>query len=235
MTEKEPNIVSIVRESGQIPERRSLRLEAVDKLRDLILLEELAPGTAVPERDVSEALGISRTPLKDALRILEAEGLIKYGPTGRPRVANPSLEEVEQNFHVLGVLEALAGDLACQAATDEEIEELVAMEQSMRKLPKKAYGNLDFFRADMEFHSRIVVVSRNMPLRETHGHYNTRLFRTRFMAARRKVRRENTLNEHEAIAASLLNRDRRATSSALRKHLKSTVKNIKRLWPNEAN
>ena len=64
-------------------------------LRDLILLEELPPGTAVPERDLDDGHG--RTPLKDALRILETEGLIKYGPTGRPQVADPSLEEV-QNF-----------------------------------------------------------------------------------------------------------------------------------------
>lgn len=233
MTEKK-KIASIVRDSGQIPERRSLRLEAADKLRDLILLEELPPGTAVPERDVSEALGISRTPLKDALRILEAEGLIKYGPTGRPRVANPSLHEVEQNFTVLGSLEALAGDLACRTASDEEIEELIAMEKAMRKLPAKAYGQLNFFRADMAFHSRIVEVAYNLPLKETHRHYNARLFRTRFMSARRKVRRQNTLDEHRAIVESLAKRDRRATSRALRRHLSSTVKNIRSIWPEEA-
>ncbi len=91
MNKKRSSCFDVVTESGQIPARRSLSLEAADKLRDLILLEELKPGTAVPERDLAAAMGISRTPLKDALRILETEGLIKYGETRRPQVANPSL------------------------------------------------------------------------------------------------------------------------------------------------
>ena len=71
MSKAPPNIVSILSEAGQVPERRSLSSEAADALRELILLEKLAPGTPVPERDLAEGLGISRTPLKDALRILE--------------------------------------------------------------------------------------------------------------------------------------------------------------------
>ena len=184
----------------------------------------------MPERDLAEAMGISRTPLKDALRILETEGLIKYGPTGRPQVANPSLEEVEQNFQVLSALEGLAGNLACKVATDDQIKDILALEKSMRSLPKKAYGTLDFYRLDMTFHTHIVEATGNEPLITSHSQYKARLWRMRALPAMRKERLETVLAEHNKIATALKKRDKRATSSAITKHIRSTSQNIRRLW-----
>jgi len=106
--------------------RKSLAEEAADALHNLILLEKLAPGAAIPERELAEALGISRTPLRDAMHLLAIEGLVEYSATRRPRVANPSIEELTQNLAVLGALEALAGQEACAHATDAEIARAVA-------------------------------------------------------------------------------------------------------------
>ena len=230
MNKKRSSCFDVVIESGQIPVRRSLSLEAADKLRDLILLEELKPGTAVPERDLAEAMGISRTPLKDALRILETEGLIKYGETRRPQVANPSLEEVEQNFQVLSALEELAGNLACKFATDDQIEEILATEKSMQSLPKSAYGSLDFYRLDMAFHTKIVEATGNEPLITSHQQYKARLWRMRALPAMRKERLEIVLAEHRNIVIALKKRNKRATTSAIRKHINSTLRNIRRLY-----
>ncbi len=82
--------------SGQplLKPRRTLADEAADALRELILLEKLKPGIPVPERDLASVLGISRTPLREALKILEHEGLVEYSSTRRPFVANPSLLEL---------------------------------------------------------------------------------------------------------------------------------------------
>ena len=98
-----------LRDFVELKPRQSLASEAADNLREFILLGRLAPGMPVRERDLAEAFGISRTPLKEALRILEAEGLIVYGPTRRPRVADPSLAEINDWLRVQGALEALAG------------------------------------------------------------------------------------------------------------------------------
>ena len=213
-------------EDVQIAPRRSLAEEAADRLRELILLEQLAPGTPVPERDLSEALGISRTPLKDALRILEMEGLVDYGPTRRPKVADPSLEELEQNIMVLGALEALAGEIACSVATDEE---LAAIRDLAERMEAGAGAPLAFFHLDMALHTAIVAATRNAPLAETHRQYNARLWRARFMSSRQIDRRDNTLAEHGRIVAALMARDAAATSAALRDHLRSTIDNITRL------
>ena len=228
MNKEASKLTSIVSESGQVPERRSLSAEAANALRELILLEKLAPGTPVPERDLAEGLRISRTPLKDALRILETEGLIEYGPTRRPRVADPSLEEIEQNILVLSALEALAGELACLAATDKDIAEIQALETSMHALPPNSTA-LDFFHLDMEFHARIVAASGNEPLAATHKQYNARLWRARFMSSRQEDRRSNTLAEHGAITKALVARDAAATAIELRKHLKSTIVNLRQM------
>lgn len=228
MSKAPQNIVSILHEAGQVPERRSLSAEAADALRELILLEKLPPGTPVPERDLAEGLGISRTPLKDALRILEGEGLIEYGPTRRPRVAAPSLEEIAQNVDVLGALEALAGELACQVATDEDIEAITALQRQMQAASPEVPA-LDFFHLDMAFHARIVEAARNVPLARTHKQYNARLWRARFMSSRQVDRRDNTLAEHAEIAEALSARDATRTARALRQHLQSTVRNLKRM------
>jgi len=226
MSKAPPNIVSILSKASQVPERRSLSSEAADALRELILLEKLAPGTPVPERDLAEGLGISRTPLKDALRILEIEGLIEYGPTRRPRVADPSLDEIAQNIDVLGALEALAGDLACQVASDADIAEIVALQQKMQD-GSGTLTALNFFHLDMAFHDRIVAAARNAPLQNTHKQYNARLWRARFMSSRQVDRRDNTLSEHAAITEALGARDGRRTAREMREHLQSTIRNLK--------
>lgn len=228
MSKTQRNIVSILSEAGQVPERRSLSAEAADALRELILLEKLAPGTKVPERDLAEGLGISRTPLKDALRILESEGLIEYGPTRRPRVADPSIEEIAQNIEVLGALEALAGELACKVATDADITEIAALERQMQDASADVAA-LDFFHLDMGFHARIVAAAQNAPLAQTHRQYNARLWRARFMSSRQVDRRDNTLSEHAAITQALRARDGRRMAREMRRHLQSTIRNLKRI------
>ena len=226
MSKAQSKIVSILSEADQVPERRSLSAEAADSLRELILLEKLAPGTPVPERDLAEGLRISRTPLKDALRILETEGLIEYGPTRRPKVADPSLYEIAQNIDVLGALEALAGDLACQVATDADIAAITRLQQDMQDASNELPA-LEFFHLDMAFHSRIVEAAQNAPLRKTHRQYNARLWRARFMSSRQIDRRDNTLAEHAAIIEALKDRDGRHTAREMRKHLQSTIRNLK--------
>ena len=107
--------------------RPSLAEEAADTLREMILLEKFPPGTALPEADLSTALGISRTPLREAIRLLEVEGLVEYTDTRRARVADPSLEELAQNLMVLGALEGLADEQACEHATDAQLEAIASL------------------------------------------------------------------------------------------------------------
>ncbi|MFW8635652.1 GntR family transcriptional regulator [Cribrihabitans pelagius] len=199
---------------------------AADKLRELILLEKLPAGAGISERDLAAALGISRTPLTKALTILEQDGLVEYSVTRRPQVANPPFEEIEQNLVVMGALEALAGELACAAITEDEIARVTDCQRRMEE-GEGTLPPLESFRLDMQMHEIIVQASRNAPLIDTHRKYNARLWRARFQSSQRRSGLGQTLAEHRAIVEALSRRDAKTTSKALRRHLASAVSNIR--------
>ncbi len=206
--------------------RRTLAQQAADELRDLILLEKLKPGAPIPEREMADALGVSRTPLRESLRMLATEGLIEISPNRPPRVADPSLEELQQLLQVQGTIEGLAGELACAQASDEELAAIVAMERQLSSLSDRGEP-LDFFRGDMKFHTSIVEASRNKPLQQTHATYNARLWRARFISSRQKVNRAGTLEHHRNIALALQARDGERAKGLLREHLEIGFENIR--------
>ena len=206
-------------------QRRSLSAETADKLRELILLEKLPPGMHIPERDLAEVLGISRTPMREALRILESEGLVDYTATRRSRVANPSLGELSNSMKVLGSLEALAGELACVNATDSELEEIAILDQQMSDGSNNMLS-IDFFKTDMQFHTTIVAASRNEALIDTHQKFNARLWRARFLSSRKIDARVTTLNQHNDITDALTRRDAKAAAEAMRIHIETAIGNL---------
>lgn len=221
----DPAWTNELRDFADLKPRRSLASEAADSLREFIMLGKLAPGIPVRERDLAEAFGISRTPLKEALRILEGEGLIVYGPTRRPSVANPSLEKINDWLRVQGALEALAGELACELATDAQLAEIERINASIKEA-RDADGKLEAFRRDMEFHQAIVAASGNTALAETHATYNARLWRVRFLSSQRDAGRSATRKEHLQIVAALKSRDAKAAQIALKQHLQTAETNI---------
>ena len=143
--------------------RRSLAEQIADELRDLVLLEKLAPGSTIPERETADALGVSRTPLRESLRILAAEGLVEILPNKPPVVANPSLPQLKSLLQVQGVLEALAGELACDVANDAELLAIAALERSMNAVPIPA-SRWNSFKKICIFTNQLLPLQRIKPL-----------------------------------------------------------------------
>lgn len=214
--------------------RASLADGAADILREMILLNQLSPGMPLPEREICAALGISRTPLREAVRLLSVEGLIEYSAARRPKVANPSLQEIAAYLRVQGALEALGGELACTNATDRELENIAALNREMIAMSGKEEPLVSFKR-DMNFHRQIVAAGRNSPLVDTHATYNARLWRARFVSSQRKMGRESTLQEHQEIVDALLERDPKKTAKALKHHLDTAVVNISKVLEDQSS
>jgi len=221
----DPSWSDELKEFASLKPRRSLAMEAAENLREFILLGKLGPGVPVRERDLAEAFGVSRTPLKEALRILEGEGLIEYGPTRRPFVADPSLTQIHEWLRVQGALEALGGELCCAQASDAVIGEIEQLNNKLVSL-RRSNNSLDAFRCDMQFHSAIVAASGNQALMETHTTYNARLWRVRYLSSERRTGIQTTEEQHADIVAALKARDSVGAAAALRGHLRSAEDNI---------
>lgn len=215
--------------------RKRLGDQIADVLRKQILLGEMAPGSNIPERETAMALGVSRTPLREALVILEGEGLILMAPARSPIVANPTPDDLIQLLLVQSALEALAGECACEKITADEFSAIDEMHQKMVATADET-ESLVFFNNDMAFHEAIVAATKNKPLIKTHKQYNSRLWRARFMSSRRRVKRRSlTLSEHSAIVEGLRMHDKEKTSSALEEHLRTAIKNISSIFAEEQN
>ena len=197
------------------------------KMRRDILLGHLPPGTAIKERDNANEMGVSRTPMREAIRKLADEGLVILRPSRSPVVANPSVKEAEDAAHVLMTLELYSADLACDFATDDEIANITTIQQRMHD----QYDDLDAidrFEIDMEFHRAIALASHNDALAKTHKEYLDRLWRVRFLSARTLKTKSRVLRQHKNICQLLLHRYKRGVRKELQSHLTHFVNNIVR-------
>ncbi|SNY93574.1 DNA-binding transcriptional regulator, GntR family [Cohaesibacter sp. ES.047] len=208
--------------------RISLAEIAAQRLRDLVLVGTLPPGQALSERELSDKLQISRTPLREAIRELAAEKLIEILPNRRPRVADPSTESINDLFDVQAALEALAGKLLIQRATNEKVDRLAALHKQLIKL-STSKDSMKFFRLDMEYHTTLVQFSDNSVLAETHRQYNAALFRARYLSSEHMRWRDTTMAEHEEIMEAILARDAARLSASLTTHLMTGKANHARL------
>lgn len=129
-----------------------------DALRDLIARGELAPGTLLRQREIAQRFDVSPTPVREALRRLESEGLVSYDVHRGSRVASIELEEQEENFRILAALEALASSLAAAKVTDQDLDEIRRFEQVFAECPD---GDTALKHANRDFHFRIYECARS--------------------------------------------------------------------------
>lgn len=204
------------------------------RLRREILTGDLPPGSLLKERDHALRLGVSRTPLREAIRILGQEGLVTLRPLRSPVIADPSLEEVLDEIAVLRQLELFSGGLACRNATAEEIETIAGMVTDIAT--DHALGDkIDVFDRDMRLHTAIADAAHNAALSRTYREYLARLWRIRFLSARERAEAGRVLAEHEEMIAALHARDPVRMTAAIDSHLDGLVRNVTRHFQRHAN
>ncbi|QDC08679.1 GntR family transcriptional regulator [Oceanicola sp. D3] len=197
------------------------------RLRREILRGALRPGASIKERDNAAELGVSRTPMREAIRILSLEGLVELRPSRSPIVADPTWKEVVDNLEVLKALELLSGELAVAHATEAEIDAAAAVQARMEELAPTT-DEIDLFEIDMEFHSAIVRASGNPALAETHGTYLAKLWRARFLGSRIGRSQQRVFDEHNGIIQGLRDRDKRKVKVTISAHLDALRRQIRR-------
>ncbi|WP_272002476.1 GntR family transcriptional regulator [Roseovarius sp. ZX-A-9] len=199
--------------------RKSLHEELVERLQQLIISGDLAPGTKVPEKELCERFDVSRTPMREALKVLASDGLVRLEPNRGAWVTRITASEVEEIFPVLGALEALAGELACAHISDKEIRAVRSAHDQM--IVSYESGDLDaYFRLNQQIHRMILLAARNDTLTTACQALSMRMQRPRYLANMSDRRWANAMREHEGIITLLEARDGKKLGAALAEHIK---------------
>ncbi len=184
----------------------SLHEELLARLRELIVEGRLAPGARVPERELSLQLSVSRTPLREALKVLAAEGLIELLPNRGARVRRFTEADVRNLFEVVAGLEFVAGRAACEKISDAGIAEIEQLHYQMYTHYVRRELS-EYFRLNQIIHTALVKAADNSLLLSHYDSLNALIRRVRFSAnLAHRDRLNEAMREHEAIVDALRRR-----------------------------
>jgi DNA-binding GntR family transcriptional regulator len=191
-------------------------------LRDHVTEGHLTDGARIPERELCERFGVSRTPLREALKVLAAEGVVELLPNRGARIRALGPDAVRELFEIVGGLEALAGRLACERLTDDAFAEIERLHHDMYRayLVRDMSG---YFRGNQAIHEAIVAAAGNAQLADLHAMMSGRIRRHRYAAnlTTDRDRWGEAMREHEAILDALRRRDGDALAPLLVEHLRN--------------
>jgi len=206
--------------------RTSLHDEVAQRLRDMVVEGELAPSARLNERVLCDRLQVSRTPLREAFRVLAAEGLLQLLPNRGAVVTPLSAAELDATIEVLAVLEELTGRLAVQRIDSAALAQIEARHHEM--LAHHLRGDLPaYFRANQDIHFALVAATGNAVLEREYRLLNARIRRYRYMANLSAARWQESIDEHEAFLASLKAKDGTALAGQLSQHLFNKLRSVK--------
>jgi DNA-binding GntR family transcriptional regulator len=195
-----------------------LHTAVAQRLRTLIVEGALAPGAKLNERELAQRLHVSRTPLREALKLLTAEGLVEHLPNRGALVVQLSEDDVAAAFEVLADLEGLSGELACARITDQEIDEIRALHFEMRAHHAR-HDLSEYYRINAAIHRAINRAARNPVLTQTYDRINARLQAFRFRSNFDTDKWNVAVREHEAMVQALARRDGARLRAILIEHL----------------
>jgi len=198
--------------------RQVLHQTVAVRLRQRIVEGQIAPGAKLNERELSEALQVSRTPLREAIKMLAAEGLVELLPNRGAVAAQLSEQDVVDTFEVIAGLEGQAGELAARRIDEAQLAELRALHYEMLA----AYTRRDlstYYRLNAQIHERINAAARNPVLAQTYRNVNARLQALRFRSNLDERKWQHAVAEHEEMLGLLARRDAPGLRTLLVQHL----------------
>ncbi len=198
--------------------RAALHEQVALRLREMLVESRIAPGAKLNERELSEVLKVSRTPLREAIKMLAAEGLVELLPNRGAIAVELSQADVLNTFEVMAGLEAQSGELAAERITDAELVEIQAMHYEMLA----AYTRRDlpaYYRLNSAIHAAINAAAKNPVLSATYRHVNARLQALRFRSNQDGEKWAAAMKEHEQMIDALTQRKPAAMRDVLLSHL----------------
>ncbi|MCC2677402.1 MAG: transcriptional regulator, GntR family-like protein [Ramlibacter sp.] len=196
----------------------SLHDEVATQLRERIFAGELPPGTFMDEVRLAQEMNISRTPLREALKVLTVEGLVRHEPRRGCFVREVTEQDLDEIFPVIGLLEGRCAYEAAQHASDADIETLEVLHQRLAKHAKARRIN-EYYEANFAIHEAIIRLADNRWLAGVIADLRKILRLARLQQLHAPGRLDQSLSEHLAVFAALKARDADGAEAAMRTHL----------------
>ncbi len=201
---------------------RALYEEVAERLRQRIFNRELAPGSWIDELKISEAYGISRTPLREALKVLAAEGLITMKVRRGAYVTEVSEQDLYDVYHLLGLLESDAASVVATQATAAQLEELQKLHDELETAAQPGQQNRElFFEINERFHMRLLEIANNRWRDQMVADLRKVMKLNRHNSLLKSGRIEESLSEHRAIMAAITARDGALAMQRMQEHFKN--------------
>ena len=204
---------------------RPLYADVADNLRRRILQQQLQPGSWIDEQKLAEEMGISRTPMREAIKVLAAEGLVTIRVRRGAYVTEVPENEVREIYHLLALLEADAAADVARQASNSELQELAGLHQQLHQLaalladaPTDSALIDQFFALNQQFHGRMLEISGNHWRMQIVNDLRGVMQLGRHHSLFKTGRVQQSLEEHSAILAALVARDASAASAAVHTH-----------------
>ncbi|MBP3475980.1 MAG: GntR family transcriptional regulator [Lachnospiraceae bacterium] len=202
-----------------------LRDVVFNTLRKAILTGELKPGERLMEIHLANQLGVSRTPIREAIRKLELEGLVTMIPRRGAEVAQITEKSLKDVLEVRRALDALCVELACDRISADETEQLKkACDEFERATRSKDVTTIAA--ADVALHDIIVQATRNRRLIQLINNLSEQMYRYRFEYIKDESRHDNLVDEHRMIYESILHKDKQKAAEASKLHIDNQEKSI---------
>lgn len=216
---KEPNF------QVNMNEYLPLRDVVFNTLRQAILRGELKPGERLMEIQLANKLGVSRTPIREAIRKLELEGLVLMIPRKGAEVADITEKSLKDVLEVRKALEELAVQLACEKITKEEIRELENAGEEFKKV-LKSNDITEIAEADVRFHDVIYMATDNQKLIQLLNNLREQMYRYRVEYLKKEEVLPQLIHEHDEIVKRIANREKEEAAKIVCRHIDNQVDTV---------
>lgn len=205
--------------------RPSLHDQLVERLRQMIVETELAPGEKIDEKRLCQQFAISRTPLREALKVMASEGLVELLTNRSPRVSPITPELVGDLFRFISLLDRQAGELAVEKVTDRHLRDLHKIHKQMQRHYERG-DRVEYYRMNLALHTGIVEIVGNAVFTSTYATLMAQSQRARFIAIQAQDHWTRGIREHEEILALLAKREGPALGQLLMEHVSETGRRV---------
>jgi len=200
--------------------KATYHVQIADMLRDMIMTGKLEEGDKVNESELCETMGISKTPLREALRVLSVEGLIRLVPNRGAFVTKPTFEEIAEMFDVMSLLEGFCARVACEKMTPKDFARLEKLHSKLEENFER-HDQEEYIRINNQYHSFVQEIAGNRTLNQIVGGLRKKILLYRFQSLNLPARFECSIREHRDLLEAFRQRDHLRAEALMREHLQN--------------